>query len=72
MEFGQIKNPLMVSTEGTGLGLPLTRALVLRHDGRIHLESTLNEGTVATIEFPKKRFLDATEEDGSNPLDSAE
>jgi two-component system OmpR family sensor kinase len=37
---------------GSGLGLALTRAIVLRHDGDINLRSRPGEGTVFTIRLP--------------------
>ncbi len=37
---------------GSGLGLALARALVLRNEGQIHLESEPGKGTVFTVRFP--------------------
>ena len=37
---------------GTGLGLSLVRALAQLHGGDLYLESTLGEGTVATVRLP--------------------
>jgi signal transduction histidine kinase len=37
---------------GTGLGLPLTQQIVTEHGGQIRCESTPNQGTIFTIEFP--------------------
>ncbi|RED54276.1 sensor histidine kinase [Aestuariispira insulae] len=44
--FGQVKNP-MVSQQGTGtgLGLPLARALCTLHGGRLEFYSTLGQGS---------------------------
>ncbi len=39
-------------TRGTGLGLPLTKAMIEAHGGRIHLSSCKGKGTVATLFFP--------------------
>jgi len=39
-------------TQGTGLGLPICRQLVLQHDGDIRVDSRVGEGTVVTITLP--------------------
>jgi len=39
-------------TQGTGLGLPICRQLMLQHGGDIRVESKVGEGTVVTIELP--------------------
>ena len=46
--FGQVKNP-MISQHGTGLGLPLARALCELHDGALEFESAVGTGTTVTI-----------------------
>jgi len=54
--FGQINDPTHArNQQGTGLGLPLARAMVEMHDGRLQLESEPGVGTVVTISFPRKR-----------------
>lgn len=44
---------------GTGLGLSIAREIVTRHDGEIHLESKLGEGTVITMALPVGGPVDA-------------
>ena len=39
---------------GTGLGLSIVKHAVAYHHGKIALESKPNQGTVITVEFPKK------------------
>ena len=55
--FGQIESALSRKHQGTGLGLPLTKALVELHGGRLDLQSTLGKGTVITLTFPKERTV---------------
>ncbi|MCW9003433.1 MAG: ATP-binding protein [Rhodospirillales bacterium] len=54
--FGQVEGVLSRKNEGTGLGLPLTRALVEAHDATLSLSSAPGEGTVAEVHFPKERM----------------
>jgi signal transduction histidine kinase len=54
--FAQVDGPLARKYEGTGLGLPLTRAMVERHGGRFELESRLGEGTRAALFLPASRL----------------
>lgn len=42
---------------GTGLGLPLTKALVEANRGALHITSAPNEGTLVEIVFPPTRVL---------------
>jgi signal transduction histidine kinase len=54
--FRQIDNRLSRKYEGTGLGLPLTAAMVRLHDGALSIESAPGEGTRVTIAFPAERL----------------
>ena len=51
-QFGQVDSRLSREHEGTGLGLPLTKALVERHGGTFTLHSELGVGTIATAILP--------------------
>jgi signal transduction histidine kinase len=63
--FGQIHDPTRSNTQqGTGLGLPLTKAMAELHDGKFILESDVGQGAKVTILFPSYRVR-------SQPLVSA-
>jgi len=51
--FGQVDNRLERRYEGTGLGLPLTKALVDLHKGTIKIDSARGQGTRVTVTFPR-------------------
>jgi signal transduction histidine kinase len=51
--FAQVDNRLERRYEGTGLGLPLTKALVDLHKGTIAIDSARGRGTAVTITFPR-------------------
>jgi signal transduction histidine kinase len=53
--FGQVDGKLNRKYEGTGLGLPLTRAMVELHDGTLSIDSRLRHGTVVTVRLPAAR-----------------
>jgi len=55
--FGQIESALSRKQQGTGLGLPLTKALVELHGGILNLESELGVGTTVTIILPPERVI---------------
>lgn len=50
-KFGRLDNPLVRQTEGTGLGLYITRSLVLALGGQITVESVPG-GTTFTVRLP--------------------
>jgi len=54
-QFGQIDSALNRKYEGTGLGLPLTKALIEMHGGSLELHSCLGEGTRAILRLPAWR-----------------
>ena len=54
--FSRIEDPFIRTEQGAGLGLPLTRFLVERHDGVIGVESKVGIGTTVTIRIPGSRI----------------
>jgi len=50
--FEQVCGDPMLAKTGTGLGLALVRALVEKHDGRMHIESEEGVGTEVSVDFP--------------------
>ena len=55
--FGQVDNDLNRKYDGTGLGLPLTKALVELHGGTFELRSEPGAGTTVTARLPAWRML---------------
>ncbi|MGH7074729.1 MAG: sensor histidine kinase [Stellaceae bacterium] len=53
--FGQVDNTLTRKHIGTGLGLPLARAMMEMHGGNLTIESELDRGTVVSLRFPATR-----------------
>ncbi|HEX4179058.1 MAG TPA: ATP-binding protein, partial [Rhizomicrobium sp.] len=59
--FGQVDSRLERRYEGTGLGLPLTKALVDLHRGAIVIDSARGEGTRVTVTFPRAAVQELAE-----------
>ncbi|MGQ0677379.1 MAG: PAS domain-containing sensor histidine kinase [Rhodospirillales bacterium] len=55
--LGQIVHPMTRNRAGTGLGLPIVKALVELHGGSLTLTSAVGAGTTATARFPARRVL---------------
>lgn len=55
--FGQVNAPGHVNiSQGTGLGLPLAKAMAELHDGKLTIDSDLGKGTTVTVLFPASRM----------------
>jgi signal transduction histidine kinase len=54
-QFGRVASSLGRDREGSGLGLPLTKALVELHGGSLDLQSEIGAGTTVTVRFPANR-----------------
>ena len=56
--FVQVDSGLSRKFDGTGLGLPLSKAMVELHGGTLDLESAVGVGTTVTIRLPHDRLGD--------------
>jgi len=56
--FGQVESAYSGAYEGTGLGLPITKAFVELHGGSLGLESIIGVGTTVTLTFPEERVIE--------------
>jgi signal transduction histidine kinase len=54
--FEQVEDHLTRRNEGTGLGLPIAKALIELHGGQLVLDSQLNVGTTAALRLPRERI----------------
>jgi two-component system cell cycle sensor histidine kinase PleC len=54
--FAQVDGTFSRKVDGTGLGLPLVKAMAELHGGRLVLESEPRVGTVVTLVFPAERL----------------
>lgn len=54
--FGQVDSALNRQYEGTGLGLPLSKALTELHGGTLDLQSEPGVGTTVTLRLPAARL----------------
>jgi signal transduction histidine kinase len=55
--FGQVDNAFNRKVAGTGLGLPLAKAMMELHDGRLSIRSVPRLGTTITLSFPPSRIV---------------
>jgi signal transduction histidine kinase len=57
--FGQIEASLARNADGTGLGLPLSRAMAELHGGDLMIDSAINRGTTVVVRLPSSRAVHA-------------
>jgi two-component system cell cycle sensor histidine kinase PleC len=55
--FMQVDSSLGRLHQGTGLGLPLVKAIMALHGGTLDLKSEVGVGTTATVVFPFERVI---------------
>ncbi|HLI11254.1 MAG TPA: ATP-binding protein [Alphaproteobacteria bacterium] len=55
--FAQVENESNRRSQGTGLGLPLTKRLVELHGGTLELTSRVGAGTTAIVRLPRERLV---------------
>lgn len=60
--FAQADSGLDRRFEGTGLGLPLSKAMTELHGGTLELRSSLGIGTTVTVHFPAERLCPVEDE----------
>jgi signal transduction histidine kinase len=58
--FGQVDSRLARKYQGTGLGLPLAKAMTESHGGTLAIASTPGQGTTVTITLPAWRICGPT------------
>ncbi len=60
--FGQVDGKKTRWREGTGLGLPIAKALVELHGGRLEIRSTKGLGTAAAAFLPSRHHVSASQD----------
>lgn len=63
-EFRQLDETIARRRIGTGLGLPISRHLIERHDGTLNVSSQVGKGSTFTITLP---LADPSETNGHSP-----
>ena len=50
--FTQIDNSLTRNADGSGIGLSIVKSIVELHNGKVYVDSKVNEGSTFTVELP--------------------
>jgi signal transduction histidine kinase len=58
--FGQVDSRLARQYEGTGLGLPLVKAMAELHGATLRIDSAVGVGTTVSMRFPPERLAPST------------
>jgi two-component system cell cycle sensor histidine kinase PleC len=69
--FGQVDGARSRWREGTGLGLPIAKALVELHGGRLEIRSEKSMGTEISVIFPLPQQASATPDQDPGPASDA-
>jgi signal transduction histidine kinase len=56
-KYFRVRSAASLHIPGTGLGLPIGRAIVEAHGGKIWLESKMGEGTTVFFSLPRSTFV---------------
>lgn len=62
-KYYRVKDDKTINEEGIGLGMFITKTLIEKHGGSIHIESELNQGTAVHITLPYSE-----QKEWANPL----
>lgn len=57
-KFTRGENVLRMQTEGTGLGLFITKNIIIKHNGKITVDSEESKGTKVIVSLPKKHKIE--------------
>ena len=59
--FEQVESTLSRSAGGLGLGLAIANKVTQAHDGHVHIDSTIDQGSCVSLIFPADRLVSVME-----------